>query len=50
MADMTREAVKDIDEIAQRFMDAGLLKVRLGSSFIPVMGVNHKRRREFGME
>lgn len=47
---MAREAVQDIDAIAQRLMDAGLLTVRLGSSFIPVMGVNHRQRREFGME
>lgn len=47
---MAREAVKDLDALAQEFMAAGILKVRLGSSFIPVIGVNHRQRREFGLE
>ena len=47
---MAREAVKDIDEIAESLMAKGLLKFRLRGSFIPVTGVNHKQRREHGLE
>lgn len=47
---MAREAVRDIDVIAERLMADGRLKGRLRGSFIPVMGVNHKQRRAFGLE
>jgi len=47
---MAREAVRDIDEIAERLMEAGLLKFRLRGSFIPITGVDHRRRRAYGLE
>jgi len=50
MADMAREAVRDIDAISERLMAQGILKGRLPSAFVPVMGQNHRRRRKYGLE
>jgi hypothetical protein len=47
---MAREAVKDIDAISQRLVEEGLLKFHLRGSFLPADGVNHKQRREHGLE
>ena len=46
---MAREAVRDLDALAEEFTASGVLPFRLRSTFIPVMGVNHKQRREFGL-
>lgn len=50
MDEMAGEEVRDIDAFSERLLEKGLLKGRLGASFIPVMGVNHKQRRAFGFE
>ena len=50
MFDMTGEAVRDIDELSERLMARGILKFRLRSSMLPLDGVNHRQRREFGLE
>ena len=48
---MAREAVKDIDEISEKLIADGRLKFRLRGAFVPVTGgVNHKQRREFGLD
>lgn len=48
---MAREAVRDIDAISEQLMADGRLKFRLRGAFVPVTGgVDHKQRREFGLE
>lgn len=47
---MGRERLADIDEITERLMEKGLMKGTLRLSFMPITGVNHKQRREFGLE
>ena len=50
MPDMGRERLADIDEITERLLEKGLIRGTLRLSFMPITGVNHKQRREFGLE